>query len=204
MQRLVITWVINNSKKVLIDIPISWRFPSAALVTSGCTKSLLKWIPKTSELYSSIALETFFRLLARRRLLSEGISPRILDTHSIQIKLNIVKSLLIEVFNLVNKMIFRMKCFSPELKCVESIRCRTFAIATPSLTSFQLFKSDWEEFWDLKVDSHFKRASVICAVIFNVMKKTSTCEILLLITGFNFQWQWETFKIVTRNVFKIA
>ena len=26
-------------------------------------------------------------------------------------------------------------------------------------------------------------------------KKTSTCEILLLITGFNFQWQWETFKI---------
>ena len=85
-------------KEVLIDIPISWRFPSAALVTSGCTKSLLKWIPKTSELYSSIALETFFRLLARRRLLSEGISPRILDTHSIQIKLNIVKSLLIEVF----------------------------------------------------------------------------------------------------------
>ena len=70
-------------KEVRIDIPISWRFPSAALVTSGCTKSLLKWIPKTSELYSSIALETFFRLLARRRLLSEGISPRILDTHSI-------------------------------------------------------------------------------------------------------------------------
>ena len=85
-------------KELLIDIPISWRFPSAALVTSGCTKSLLKWIPKTSELYSSIALETFFRLLARRRLLSEGISPRILDTHSIQIKLNIVESLLIEVF----------------------------------------------------------------------------------------------------------
>ena len=85
-------------KEVLIDIPISWRFPSAALVTSGCTKSLLKWIPKTSELYSSIALETFFRLLARRRLLSEGISPRILDTHSIQIKLTIVESLLIEVF----------------------------------------------------------------------------------------------------------
>ena len=85
-------------KELLIDIPISWRFPSAALVTSGCTKSLLKWIPKTSELYSSIALETFFRLLARRRLLSEGISPRILDTHSIQTKLNIIKTLLIEVF----------------------------------------------------------------------------------------------------------
>ena len=88
-----------------------------------------------------------------------------------------------------------MKCFSPELKCVESIRCRTFAIATPSLTSFQPFESDWEEFWDLKVDSHFKRASVICAVIFNVMNWTSTCEISLLITGYNFQWQWETFKI---------